>query len=399
MVVLDCAVLLLHVVELLQAVPTPSPTPTADPGSTTVVVNPSSGSSGTNLAPYATFAGAVIAAVALLIATAVTRHTAKQTLEQADNVATATADRAHAEALAKRYQDAAGQLGHDKAAVRLAGVYAMARLADDWPAQRQTCVSVLCAYLRMPVKTIRIPGVDENGIDFEDMQVRRAICELISTRVTPVQDDALWAHCDFNLRDAYLPDLNLTDARLDGTITIAGAELVGKCLFVRTRFANGMDARNVIVEGVTRFTDVTFGDKNKAVVLQSAMVRGNSRLAISVDAPPVGEQPQLTLGDNYCLGELSVLVKASAYEPGPLTISGLQLGDSARFKFHRPTNDPDGHVPKVIALRWKTTATAQVIVDKALVKGRRFEGQEWSGDEIPKMSRFYTGSRYVMGTP
>ena len=35
-------------------------------------------------------------------------------------------------------------------AVRLAGVYAMAGLADDWKENRQTCVDVLCAYLRMP---------------------------------------------------------------------------------------------------------------------------------------------------------------------------------------------------------------------------------------------------------
>ncbi|MFD9499878.1 hypothetical protein [Streptomyces sp. NPDC060035] len=34
-------------------------------------------------------------------------------------------------------------LGHDQAAVRLAGVYALARLADDWAEQRQVCIDVL----------------------------------------------------------------------------------------------------------------------------------------------------------------------------------------------------------------------------------------------------------------
>ncbi|MCP2325667.1 hypothetical protein HDA40_004174 [Hamadaea flava] len=38
----------------------------------------------------------------------------------------------------------------ESAAVRLAGIYAMAGLADDWPSGRQTCIDVLCAYLRMP---------------------------------------------------------------------------------------------------------------------------------------------------------------------------------------------------------------------------------------------------------
>src|SRR5262249_1027495 len=52
--------------------------------------------------------------------------------------------------LNERFATAADQLGSDKPAVRLAGVYAMAGLADDWEENRQTCVDVLCAYLRMP---------------------------------------------------------------------------------------------------------------------------------------------------------------------------------------------------------------------------------------------------------
>ncbi|WP_436528544.1 hypothetical protein [Actinoplanes sp. HUAS TT8] len=50
----------------------------------------------------------------------------------------------------ERFGKAAEQLGSDKAAVRLAGVYAMAGLADDWIIGRQTCIDVLCAYLRKP---------------------------------------------------------------------------------------------------------------------------------------------------------------------------------------------------------------------------------------------------------
>jgi hypothetical protein len=42
------------------------------------------------------------------------------------------------------------QLGDDQPAVRLAGLHAMAGLADDWKQNRQTCVDVLCAYLRLP---------------------------------------------------------------------------------------------------------------------------------------------------------------------------------------------------------------------------------------------------------
>ena len=51
--------------------------------------------------------------------------------------------------LNERFATAAEQLGTDKPpAVRLAGVYAMAGLADDWEKNRQTCIDVLCGYLR-----------------------------------------------------------------------------------------------------------------------------------------------------------------------------------------------------------------------------------------------------------
>ena len=49
------------------------------------------------------------------------------------------------------YIKAAEQLGHEKAAVRLAGLYALERLAQNNPAHRQTVIDVLCAYLRMPI--------------------------------------------------------------------------------------------------------------------------------------------------------------------------------------------------------------------------------------------------------
>ncbi|WP_189208194.1 pentapeptide repeat-containing protein, partial [Couchioplanes azureus] len=48
------------------------------------------------------------------------------------------------------YTKAAEQLGHPEAAVRLAGLYALERVAQSNPYQRQTIVNVLCAYLRMP---------------------------------------------------------------------------------------------------------------------------------------------------------------------------------------------------------------------------------------------------------
>src|SRR6266566_286811 len=91
---------------------------------------------------------------------ATSRDTQKAFKEQREQLNTTLAaqreqlDRTLAEqrtrTLNERFATAAEQLGSDKPAVRLTGVYAMAGLADDWPENRQTCVDVLCAYLRMP---------------------------------------------------------------------------------------------------------------------------------------------------------------------------------------------------------------------------------------------------------
>ncbi|MFG1707994.1 pentapeptide repeat-containing protein [Nonomuraea sp. M3C6] len=49
-----------------------------------------------------------------------------------------------------RYGEAAEQLGHAQAPVRLAGLYALAQLGENTVSLRQTIVDVICAYLRMP---------------------------------------------------------------------------------------------------------------------------------------------------------------------------------------------------------------------------------------------------------
>jgi hypothetical protein len=58
----------------------------------------------------------------------------------------------------ERFTAIAAQIGADQPAIKLAGVHAMAGLADDWAESRQTCVDVLCAYLRLPYNPD--PGAD-----------------------------------------------------------------------------------------------------------------------------------------------------------------------------------------------------------------------------------------------
>jgi hypothetical protein len=62
------------------------------------------------------------------------------------------------------YTKAVEQLGNDKAPVRLGGLYALERLAQDNDAQRKTIVDVICAYLRMPFSPTAPTGKSESEV-------------------------------------------------------------------------------------------------------------------------------------------------------------------------------------------------------------------------------------------
>ncbi len=84
------------------------------------------------------------------------------TARHAERVAAATEHDAAERRVTDLYTKAAEQLGHDRAAVRLAGLYALERLAQDNPLHRQTIVNVICAYLRMPYAAPESASAREN---------------------------------------------------------------------------------------------------------------------------------------------------------------------------------------------------------------------------------------------
>jgi hypothetical protein len=100
----------------------------------------------------------VVTSVAQWLSRRGTRRDLKEQRKQLDR----TLDEQRTRTLNERFATAAEQLGSDKpVAVRLAGVYAMAGLADDWKEDRQTCVDVQCGYLRMPYEPD--PGQEAPG--------------------------------------------------------------------------------------------------------------------------------------------------------------------------------------------------------------------------------------------
>jgi hypothetical protein len=101
--------------------------------------------------------------------------------------------------LNERFATAAEQLGNDKPAVRLAGVYAMAGLADDWEENRQTCVDVLCAYLQLPYEPD--PGSDVSEPQRLAFQAGRKVRHTVTRVITAhLRDDAAtpWQGLNFD---------------------------------------------------------------------------------------------------------------------------------------------------------------------------------------------------------
>lgn len=199
-----------------------------------------------------------------------------------------------------RYGAAAAQLGHDDPAVRLAGVYALANLADDWHAQRQQCVDVLCAYLRLPwnphhnptnpmiSRVVERPGAEGEGPKEKttttygypdqsgEVEVRKTILRVLADHLKGPHSEGTdssprppgsWSDVDLDLTGATLPPFEwqqvTTKAHFDkviftGDVWFSGATFTGGASFGSATFFGNARFDRVNVTGNTWFGDATF---------------------------------------------------------------------------------------------------------------------------------------------
>ncbi|MFE5564999.1 pentapeptide repeat-containing protein [Amycolatopsis japonica] len=155
---------------------------------------------------------------------------------------------AEARRITELYLKASELLGSDKAPVRLAGIYALERLAQDNRGQRPTVVNVICAYLRMPYV---LPGDPPAGDADEptwarysdrvqEREVRLTALGILETHLRPGDDpdqpvDTFWHDTDLDLTGAVLIDLNLSRCRIR-TARFSKATLTGETWCVRATF-------------------------------------------------------------------------------------------------------------------------------------------------------------------
>lgn len=158
------------------------------------------------LSVVAGFGGVVLLAV---------NYRKQRVAEDEHDLAVQRADREVVQKFNERFGAAAEQLAHESPAVRLAGVYALAGLADDWPAQRQVCVDVLCGYLRVAEEMPQ-----------GETEVRQAILRVIRDRTT-ASATLSWSELDFDFTGVTFENADFARLRFDGTVLFDGAEFAG----------------------------------------------------------------------------------------------------------------------------------------------------------------------------
>ncbi|MEU9653831.1 pentapeptide repeat-containing protein [Streptomyces sp. NPDC048110] len=172
----------------------------------------------------------------------------------------------------ERFSQAVDKLGSDSPAVRLGGVHALAGLADDAfdDTLRQTCIDVLCAYLRLPSApdpgelTASLPAGTSPSEEQRDThqnkkdryramrEVRHTILRLVGDHYRiPAGTHRSWQGCNLDLTGVTIDgSMNFNDAVFSkGWVTFAGAV-----------FSGGMVAFGgaVFSGGAVNFSEATF---------------------------------------------------------------------------------------------------------------------------------------------
>lgn len=184
-----------------------------------------------------------------------------------------------------RYGAAAAQLGDENPTIRLAGVYALANLADEWAPRRQQCVDVLCAYLRMPwdpepadKHPIANRAITEKTGDVEttytfppslgEKEVRETILRVIAAHLRrphrhwwqlPAQVQASWENITLDFTSAYLPGAHFDFCCVGANVSFANTTFCGESTFKEVSFHRGSTFTNATFTHMAIFNDVTFG--------------------------------------------------------------------------------------------------------------------------------------------
>ncbi|WP_333771004.1 pentapeptide repeat-containing protein [Streptomyces sp. IBSBF 2435] len=187
----------------------------------------------------------------------------------------AAGDRDRTRLYDERFTTASNQLGDNSAAVRLAAVHTLARLADDARELRQTCIDILCAYLRLPYTPETDIPPDDRPAHHQysaDREVRHTTIRLIRDhlRPTPDSDQPHWHGHTFDFTGVAFDGGDFSRARFTGgTVSFTGTRFTGGTVdFTAAQFTGGtVDFTGArFTGGTVDFTAAQFASDNVTFV-------------------------------------------------------------------------------------------------------------------------------------
>lgn len=319
---------------------------------------------------------------------------AAETQAHQERVAAATEDDASERRITELYTKAAEQLGSEKAPVRLAGMYALERLAQTTPPQRQTIVSLLCAYLRMPYSDYGSVGEAEQRA--QERQVRLTAQRILATHLRIGDDpdhpvDTFWDDIDLDLTGAVLVDFDLSQCQVRmGEFGLA--RFTGVARFFGTRFSGYGGFAGATFAGDAMFSLAQFG--GDATFIETRFT-GDARF---VDAKIRGQAEF----DRATFSGDALFVRARfGWDAG---FEGAQFGGEARFagtRFGRLAGFVDARFERLAAFD-AVQFTGDARFERARFSGgAQFPGAKFTGAAMFENAEFaeaasFGGTRFTV---
>jgi uncharacterized protein YjbI with pentapeptide repeats len=184
-----------------------------------------------------------------------------------ERVAAATEADAAARRITELFTKAVEHLGAGEAPVRLGGLYALERLAQDNPEQRQTIVNVVCAYLRMPVDLPREPPEDSDAHRqrLREREVRLTAQRVLTSHLRPGHDPddpaaTFWPGLELDLSGAVLLDADFSGCHVRA-MRLTGVKFLGDACFTGATFTEDVTFEQTTFTEDARFDQATFAGR------------------------------------------------------------------------------------------------------------------------------------------
>ncbi len=221
----------------------------------------------------------------------------------------------------------------------------MARLADDWSAQRQVCVDVLCAYLRMPWPS------EGDAVRSSDGKVREAILSVTSSHLRGDRDVPDWKTLNFDFSGAVFRSIRLYNIAFASVSNFTGARFEGMNTFERCTFLQGANFDHCSIEGRLFLDDI-------AVAGNQMVSKGGELLCFTLDKAHVGEYGELIIRpaaitesgqifgyDTRVDGLLCIDSREMRAPCGTIIFNGFKLGAASKLMINKAPTPHRGFNP------------------------------------------------------